>query len=212
MIPAADQDLRSPSQAQTIGMWLFLLTLAILFAAGMLGYGVVRLTSPAIPDNFHLHLPQALWLSTILVLAASYTAHRAVVSIIHNKPAISQRWMGVTTALALGFLLVQTPSMLLLLADHAKLLSAACRCMDWSFRWCWFMLPMFSAVSSLWSSPGDTPWLVSTPTRTTAVSIAAPCTGIFLMSSGWPCLEPCRFLAEQMQVGSPSTGIILNTQ
>lgn len=124
MIPVANQDLRSPSQAQTIGMWLFLLTLAILFAAGMLGYGVVRLTSPAIPDNFHLHLPQALWLSTILVLAASYAAHRAVVSIIHNKPAISQRWMGVTTVLALGFLLVQTPSMLLLLADHAKLLSA----------------------------------------------------------------------------------------
>ncbi len=111
----------TPQRTQTLGMWLFLASLTMLFAAGMLGYGIIRLSSPAVPAHFQLHLPWPLWISTFLVLAASFTIHGAVASIQHEKRDQLRQWMMITVGLAVLFIVVQIPSMLSMLASHAEL-------------------------------------------------------------------------------------------
>jgi cytochrome c oxidase subunit 3 len=114
----------TPARTQTIGMWLFLTSLTMLFAAGMLGYAIIRLTSSAIPETFAVRLPATLWISTALVLAASFTIHRALRAIQHEKRAELRQWLWATLALAVGFIAVQVPSMLAMLASHRQLLES----------------------------------------------------------------------------------------
>ena len=63
-------DPRERLDAGTLGMWLFLLSLGILFAASVIGYVWIRLIAIgqtlAIPA-----LPPELWLSTVILLASS---------------------------------------------------------------------------------------------------------------------------------------------
>jgi heme/copper-type cytochrome/quinol oxidase subunit 3 len=103
-------------------MWLVLASLTMLFAAGMLGYAIIRLTSSTIPEDFTLRLPRTLWVSTALVLSASVTIHRALRAIQHEKRAELRRWLWTTLALAAGFIAVQIPSMIAMLASHRRLI------------------------------------------------------------------------------------------
>jgi heme/copper-type cytochrome/quinol oxidase subunit 3 len=102
-----------------MGMRLFLLALGILFAASMLGYVLIRF-SPRGPAAGTLHLPPLLLLSTMLMLASSFTMQRALAAGRRADTAALRRSMLMTLVLAGAFILVQTPALLSLLAQHGK--------------------------------------------------------------------------------------------
>jgi heme/copper-type cytochrome/quinol oxidase subunit 3 len=108
-----------PASTVTVGMWLFLAALFMLFAAGLLGWVVIRNTG----DNSkqHFQLPAILWLSTALVLGVSFTITRALRSIRRERRASFLGWVRASLVLGIGFLLVQTPAMVLLLSQHRDL-------------------------------------------------------------------------------------------
>lgn len=106
-----------PRRASTIAMWLFLAALAMLFAASMMGYVIIRITHPQVRLNT-VHLPRALWASTLMMLAASYTMHRALLAIRREKQALFRTYLNVTLLLAAVFVCVQTPAMVELLHDQ----------------------------------------------------------------------------------------------
>ncbi len=111
----------TPHRAQTIGMWLFLASLAMLFGASMLGYALIRLTSSAMPAERFLKLPWTLWISTALVLSASFTVHQALRAIQHERQDALRRNLLITLGLAIAFVLVQIPSLISMLMSHADL-------------------------------------------------------------------------------------------
>src|SRR5690349_1409137 len=108
-----------PASAATMGMWLFLAALFMLFAAGLLGFVVIRNTGNN--SEQHFHLPPILWLSTALVLGVSFMIARALASIRRERRPAFLRWVRASLVLGLGFLLVQAPAMVLLLWQHRGL-------------------------------------------------------------------------------------------
>lgn len=119
---AADDTFRYPqvpASTATVGMWLFLAALFMLFAAGLLGYVVIR----SFPQNaaLHFHLPAILWLSTAMVLGVSVALARALKKIRRERRPAFLRWVWVAMVLALGFLAVQTPVLVGLLLEHRSL-------------------------------------------------------------------------------------------
>jgi cytochrome c oxidase subunit III len=108
----------TPASTGTFGMILFLISLFMLFAAAMLGYILIRTHGPRSPALGTIHVPQSLWLSTALVIGASVTIHFAQQSLRREHQPQFRRWLLITLALAIGFVLVQAPSMTLLLAHH----------------------------------------------------------------------------------------------
>ncbi|MDB5171603.1 MAG: cytochrome c oxidase subunit family protein [Phycisphaerales bacterium] len=107
-----------PTGTGTFGMILFLIALFMLFAAAMLGYVLIRVHGPKSPALGTIHVPQSLWLSTALVIAASFTIHLAQKSLRREHQPEFRRWLMITLALAVAFVLVQAPSMTLLLSQH----------------------------------------------------------------------------------------------
>lgn len=111
-----------PHRAHAFAMWLFLASLSVLFAASMVGYVVIRLSSPAMSRmDGRLELPAVLWLSTALVLAASVTIHLALQAIQHERQQAFRRFLIATLALAVAFVLVQIPALIGMLQSHGSL-------------------------------------------------------------------------------------------
>ena len=107
----------------TVGLWLFLLALAMLFASSMVGYVLIRVAGPqtvSAQSGPPLHVPALLWVSTLLVLGVSVTLHRAVGSVRRERHVPLRFWLRASMALAIGFLVVQTPAMMQLLGRHAE--------------------------------------------------------------------------------------------
>ena len=93
--------------AGVLGMWLFLATLAVLFAAAIAGYLVVRLEARTWPPPGMPRLPGGLWAGTIALLGASVTVHRALRSIRLGGRTAATRWLAATLALGASFLVIQ---------------------------------------------------------------------------------------------------------
>ncbi len=92
--------------AGTLGMRLFLLSLAVLFGASIIGYVSIRVL--AINDPLDMPpLPRGLWLSTVLLLVSSVTMQHAVVAARRGRIPAMRAELAVTTALAAAFLAVQ---------------------------------------------------------------------------------------------------------
>jgi heme/copper-type cytochrome/quinol oxidase subunit 3 len=102
-------------------MRLFLLSLFMLFAAAMVGYVAIRLAGSKSPQHGTLHFPEILWLSTAIVITISFTMSRAVHALRLERQRAFLNWLRISLALAVGFLLVQTPAMARLLADHERM-------------------------------------------------------------------------------------------
>ncbi|MFN4243265.1 MAG: heme-copper oxidase subunit III [Tepidisphaerales bacterium] len=117
-------DFHNPPGTATVGMWLFLASLAMLFFSSMVGYVVIRLTGKTQPELFSVRLPAWLWLSTVVVLAGSVTIHKALTSIRLERQRETLRWLRVTLGLAVLFCVVQTPGMIALLNQHQALQQA----------------------------------------------------------------------------------------
>jgi cytochrome c oxidase subunit 3 len=104
---------RAPEDRQAagvFGMWLFLITLGVLFLATILGYLVVRMNpdpaEPFIPVDAP-PLPRLLLLSTAALLGSSATMHATVRAIRAGARSRAASAAGLTLLLALAFLAVQ---------------------------------------------------------------------------------------------------------
>lgn len=113
-----------PAGTGTLGMWLFLASLFMLFASAMIAYAFIRLAGARSPGRGALHLPSLLWLSTALVIGVSFAMSRAVSAVRQERQQPFMTWTWASVALALGFLAVQTPAMLALLREHEQFRSA----------------------------------------------------------------------------------------
>lgn len=108
---------RVPARARTIGMWLFLAALAMLFGATMVAYFIVRARQGAVAS---FQLPRTLWISTALMLAGSVTIHSAVVAARRERQQELRRHLVMTCIFAGLFVIVQTPAMIALLNQHRE--------------------------------------------------------------------------------------------
>jgi len=109
----------TPSRTAAIGMYLFLAALFMLFASGMLGYGMIRVAAMNKVALHSLHMPGGLWFSTALVVAASVTAQLALREVKREHQESFRRWLAATLWLAVGFVIVQIPSLVVLLREQA---------------------------------------------------------------------------------------------
>lgn len=110
-----------PPGTHALGMWLFLAALVVLFAAGMLAYVIIRVTSGAAPPLQTLHMPLVLWLSTAAILMSSYTVHRAVDNIRHERQDKFRQALVATLLLAVPFFLAQAAGMAVILKQTASM-------------------------------------------------------------------------------------------
>jgi heme/copper-type cytochrome/quinol oxidase subunit 3 len=125
-LPAYDENTpREPSfrNAGTVGMILFLAALFMLFAASLLAYVMIRVGSPTAPPAGSIHLPALLWLSTVLVVGVSVALAMATRQIREGKHRSYRKSLTAALAMAAGFLSVQTPALISLLAQHHALAS-----------------------------------------------------------------------------------------
>src|SRR5258708_39352610 len=101
-----------PPGTGTFGMFLFLVSLSMLFAAAMVGYIVIRVFSGRSPPRGTLELPSLLWLSTAVVIAVSFAMTRALHFVRIEKQAAFLTSIRIALALAILFLLVPAPAMI----------------------------------------------------------------------------------------------------
>ncbi len=96
--------------AGRLGMQLFLASLAVLFAAGLVAFWIVRSQAVYWPPLGAPALPRTLWLSTALAAATSAVAQGAVTVIRRgDEPALRRRLM-LACGLAASFLACQAVS------------------------------------------------------------------------------------------------------
>lgn len=117
--PAQQRHHHVPPGTGTFGMMLFLLSLAILFASSMLLYVVFRVAGEG-PPLGSVDLPASLWASTAIILASSYTMHRAFQNVRHERQTAFRNAMTLTLLLGVGFVVVQTPSLVSLITEHRQ--------------------------------------------------------------------------------------------
>ena len=94
--------------ARTLGMALLLASLSMLFIASLLGYVVTRARAEAWPPEGAPPLPMGLWLSTGVILLASFVVHTALRAAGQGEQRTLIRAIVVTTVLAILFLVIQT--------------------------------------------------------------------------------------------------------
>jgi heme/copper-type cytochrome/quinol oxidase subunit 3 len=110
-----------PRSVGTIGLWLFLAALAMLFGSSMVGYIMIRVAGSQNFTHTHgvVHVPGLFWLSTLMVLGVSFALQTGVAAIRRERHQSLRVWLWISLALAIGFIVVQTPAMIILLHDHA---------------------------------------------------------------------------------------------
>jgi cytochrome c oxidase subunit 3 len=107
---AGERDARTSQ----LGLWILLLSLSVLFVAGMVGYVLIRLRAP---DTVALDLPDVLWGSTAALLAAGWLLQRALVLARRRRPTYRIPFrLGLLAAFL--FLGLQTPGLIELLSRH----------------------------------------------------------------------------------------------
>lgn len=107
--PPIFEDETARRQAGRFGMWLFVLTLAIIFLSTILAYVIVRVGPTNVgdwPPPDAPPLPTALIASTLILLLSDATMHVARVAGGRGERSTAA-WMVLTLALALGFVASQ---------------------------------------------------------------------------------------------------------
>lgn len=113
-------EFRPPHRASVIGLWLVLAALGMLFASSMLLYALMRLHYFGRIASEPIEVPKLAWASTIVLFIGSFTIHRAVVAIRRERLANCLKFLYITSALAVLFLIVQSPCMAEVLGAHQK--------------------------------------------------------------------------------------------
>lgn len=107
----------TPPDASTFGVYIFLITLAMLFGASMVGYAITRIRSESAWDGYQVEgLRGGLVLSTALVLGVSGALHLALRAL--RKGGAATRFLLLADALALAFLVSQIHNWRELIAFH----------------------------------------------------------------------------------------------
>lgn len=109
-----------PFRTATIGMFLFLVALSVLFASSLVGYFAIRVIGANSPHGRVLHLPGILWISTAVIIISSYTMSRAVKAVRAERQAPLRANLVYTLVLAVIFTLIQAPALLSLLHTHER--------------------------------------------------------------------------------------------
>ncbi len=99
-------------------MWLFLAALGMLFLSSLLLYVLMRLHVFGRISDDPIHVPVLAWGSTAVLLAGSFSIHRAVAAIRLERLGICLRFLYLTCGIAVLFLVVQSPCMAQVLAAH----------------------------------------------------------------------------------------------
>jgi cytochrome c oxidase subunit 3 len=105
--PSPFSDRHARLAAGRFGMWLFLASLAVLFAACVTGYAVIWWQARAQGMQKVPPLPVGLWLSTVLLVASSATIQWALHSARRGRQSHLQLGLVATTGLGFGFLATQ---------------------------------------------------------------------------------------------------------
>ena len=90
----------------------------MLFISSMLLYTLMRLHVFGRASDQPIEIPALAWASTVVLLAASFTIHRAAVSISNERLSACLKFLHITSALAVLFLVIQTPCMWQVLQKH----------------------------------------------------------------------------------------------
>jgi cytochrome c oxidase subunit 3 len=90
-----------------LGMRLFLASLGMLFAAGLLGHLIIRLRQPVWPPEGAPPLPGGLWISTALLVATSLVLWRAERAASQDRLIVLQRWLVTALVAGAAFLVMQ---------------------------------------------------------------------------------------------------------
>ncbi len=114
-----------PNRTGTLGMWLLLISLMILFLAAMVAYLVIRLFGGHAPPLGTLRLPRELWISTALVLGVSFVLTLAIHAIQLQRLKNFRILVSLSLILAIAFVAVQTPALATLVRDHNVLAAQA---------------------------------------------------------------------------------------
>jgi cytochrome c oxidase subunit 3 len=106
--PSGDRAGPAPLATGRMGMKVLVLALSMLFGASLIGYMVVRLRAPSWPPPGMPRLPDALWLSTVIIVISSFTMQSAVRAARNDRQGMLRTAMFLTTLLGVLFLLSQT--------------------------------------------------------------------------------------------------------
>jgi len=93
-------------RAGKFGMRIFLVSLGMLFAASLLGYLIIRMKPAPWPQDLP-RLPGALWISTAVLVASSFTMQWALRAARANHQALLRTMMLITTYAGIAFLVIQ---------------------------------------------------------------------------------------------------------
>jgi len=105
----------SPDRIRSIGLRLFLVSLAMFFVASMIGYVIYRLNSPTAPPRGSIQLPVGLWVSTFILLGSTAMLHAAYR---RSTPRGLTRLTLAAAVGTLGFIVIQIPCMLQIVRQH----------------------------------------------------------------------------------------------
>ncbi len=108
----------APPGASDFAMWMGVTLIAIMFAAGCIGYGLVRRHT-----DVHVTMPTVFWLSTFVINVSSALLYYAMHSDRVNHLAAARRAVYATTLLGLVFLILQAPGLQQILAAHRAVVS-----------------------------------------------------------------------------------------
>lgn len=111
-------DFHTPPSTSAIGMWLLLAALFMLFAAGLLGYVMIRFSKTEQVPLGSIHIPQTLWYSTALVAVGSIVIQYSVHQLRRERQSAFRRSLVLSMFLAIAFVIVQTPAMVQLMAQQ----------------------------------------------------------------------------------------------
>ncbi len=101
-------NLRQREDAGTMGMYLLLAALGMLFGASVVGYLAIRAAhQPWPPPGFPV-LPRSLWLSTLAIVLCSVTVQRALRAVRRGDLPAVRHNLAATLALGVAFLALQT--------------------------------------------------------------------------------------------------------
>lgn len=94
--------------AGRLGMFFFIASLSMLFAASLIGYLAVRLRHESWPPAGMPRLPAGLWFSTLIIVLSSAAIQQALRRIRAGDTAGLRKWLWITNGLGYLFLISQT--------------------------------------------------------------------------------------------------------
>jgi cytochrome c oxidase subunit 3 len=107
---------RAAQQRREVALYLLIASLGMFFAAGLVGYILIRL-GPAhdLPD---VRLPAVLWLSTALAIGGSAALWRALRSVRRERQTLFRRQLVLAFLLGAGFCATQSVGLSIVLSEH----------------------------------------------------------------------------------------------